>query len=52
MFHIFEEKTFREEYGDENGNPLLIYDRSMKELREASYRISRDALAAGVVELV
>ena len=52
VFHIFEEKTFREEYGDENGNPLLIYDRSMKELREASYRISRDALEDGVVELV
>ena len=50
IFHIFEEKQFRQKYEDSDGHPLLIYDGQMKELRTATYRISGRALEDKLVE--
>ena len=39
-FHLDIESIFMEEYEDVNGHPLYIYDKTMKEMRLASYKVS------------
>lgn len=50
LFHVLEERTFRQKYEDSDGHPLLIFDGQMKELRSATYRVSAKALEDGFVE--
>ena len=41
-FHIFDEKQFLKEYGQEDGHTLKIYDRMTGEIRTAKYSVSED----------
>ena len=49
-FHVMEENSFIKEYAIENGHQLVIFDRSMNEMRLAKYKVSDKVLALQNVE--
>ena len=40
VFHAEHEQTLRGNYEEKNGRKLFIYDKSMDEIREATYTVS------------
>lgn len=43
-FHVEEEKEFRKKYEKTGGYRLVFFDETMKETREATYRVSEEVL--------
>lgn len=50
-FHLYQEKGFIQKYScEEDGHKLIIHDKALDEMREASYKISPIALISGAVK--
>lgn len=50
VFHLEYEKLFIEQYGDEKGHELLIFDKAMDEIRIASYKVAEKTKSLPNVE--